>query len=139
MQQTNGQEVVGEMATTPTKKREVVKFTPNVPVEVALKFAGQGQIISTRLGERVMYTLADERVMFLDLSVAQQINALGVNVREKFFICKHSGASKGSDWTVWLSPETEMARAAAKRGKAEEFGEIGDGTFVVPNRTGTSR
>ena len=57
-----------------------------------------------------MYTLADERVMFLDLAVAQQINALGVNVREKFFICKHSGTGKGADWTVWLSSETEAAR-----------------------------
>ena len=63
MQQTNGQVLTGAIATAPSEKREVVRFTPNVPVEVALKFAGQGTIISTRLGERVMYTLNDDRVM----------------------------------------------------------------------------
>jgi hypothetical protein len=86
-------------------------------VEVALKFAGQGKIISTRLGERVLYTLNDDRVMFLDLVVAHKVTELGVNVREKFFICKPSGAKKGADWTVWLSPEAEIARATARAGQ----------------------
>ena len=73
---------------TPTQQREVVKFAPNVPVEVALKYAMPGKIISTRAGERVLYTLADERVMFMDLGVARKIEDLGVNVREKFFVCR---------------------------------------------------
>src|SRR5690242_6693604 len=117
MQQTNGQEDGAVM--TPTNKREVVRFTPNVPVEVALKFAGQGTIVSTRFGERVMYTLTDDRVMFLNLWVAQKINELGVNVHEKFCICKYSGADSRTDWTVWLSPETEMARAGLKPDTAQ--------------------
>jgi hypothetical protein len=143
---------------TPTQQREVVKFAPNTPVEVALKFAGAGKIISTRAGERVLYSLADDRVMFLDLGVAQKVQALGVNVQETFFICKPSSAKKNEEWTVWLSPETEKDRAAAKIGetpKAEtsteeesplerqlreslelvkqgKIGEVGNGTFVIP-------
>jgi hypothetical protein len=73
---------------TSTQKREVVTFAPNVPVEVALKFAMPGKIISTQSGERVLYTLADDRVMFLDLGVARKIEDLGVNVRERFFVCR---------------------------------------------------
>jgi hypothetical protein len=143
---------------TPIQQREVVKFATNTPVEVALKFAGAGKIISTRGGERVLYTLADDRVMFLDLGVAQKINELGVNVQEKFFICKHSSGNKNGHWTVWLSPEAEKDRAAAEIGerpKAEtpteeesplerqlreslelvkqgKIGEVGNGTFVIP-------
>ena len=115
---------------TPTQKREVVKFLPNVPVEVSLKFAGQGTITSTRFGERVLYTLTDDRVMFLDLGVAQKLNELGVNVREKFFICR---PGKGRAWMVWLSPESEITRAAVNgtpppptRQEAESMGNAGN-------------
>ena len=87
------------------QQREVVKFVPNAPVEVALKFAMPGKIISTRSGERVLYTLADDRVMFLDLPVARQLEGLGVNVREKFFVCRPSASGKkDAPWNVWLSP-----------------------------------
>jgi hypothetical protein len=96
---------------TPTKKKDVVQFVPNVPVKVALKFALPGKIISTHTGERVLYTLADGRVMFLDLGVAKKVEDLGVNVREKFFVCRPEAGKKDAEWTTWLSPETEKTRA----------------------------
>ena len=46
--------------------RPTIEFEPNVPVEVALKYAGCGKTVNTRFGERVMFTTADDRVMFLD-------------------------------------------------------------------------
>src|ERR1035441_4513301 len=95
---------------TRTQTNTVVKFAPNVPVEVALKFAMPGKIISTQSGERMMYTLADDRVMFLDLGVARKIEGLGVNVREKFFVCRPQEGKRDAEWTVGLSPETENAR-----------------------------
>jgi hypothetical protein len=139
---------------TPTKKKDVVQFVPNVPVEVALKFALPGKIISTHSGERVLYTLADGRVMFLDLGVAKKVEDLGVNVREKFFVCRPEAGKKDAEWTTWLSPETEKTRAKVevrpqpeappeetpleqklrqsielvKQGK---LGELGNGTFAV--------
>ena len=97
-----------------TQKRDIVKFAPNVPVEVALKFALPGRIISTQNGERMMYTLADDRVMFLDLGVAKKVNDLGVNLREKFFVCRPPNGKADAEWSVWLSPETEKARAKLK-------------------------
>ena len=144
---------------TPTQQREVVKFAPNVPVEVALKYAMPGKIISTRAGERVLYTLADERVMFMDLGVARKIEDLGVNVREKFFVCRPPSGKKDAEWTVWRSPEAEKAEvveaapAPQPELKAEEetplerklresielvkqgkLGELGNGTFAVQAR-----
>jgi hypothetical protein len=102
---------------TATQQREVVKFPPNVPVEVALKFGGPGKVIATAAGDRVLFSLADDRVMFLDSGVAQKIEHLAVNAREKFFICRRAGAKRRPEWTVWLSPETEKARAEAENGQ----------------------
>jgi len=129
-----------------------VEFLPNVPVEIALKFA-TGKPINGQYGERVMFSLVDNRVMFLDLAVALQISTLGVKAGEKFFLKKVWSGRKGEpqDWTAWLSPETELKRAQELaratgdeenalryqgtidgRLKAQELaGERGDGTLLV--------
>ena len=99
----------GGVTMTSVNQREVVKFVPSVPVEVALKYAVPGKVVSTRNGERVLFTLADDRVMFLDLGVARKVEDLGVNVREKFFVCMPSIGKKNTEWNVWRSPETEKA------------------------------
>lgn len=106
--------------------REVVEFPSNVPVTVALKFA-QGRIISNERGERMMFTTVDNRVLFLDLDVAQQIGILNINVREPFTITKQQGAGKNAPitWTV-------ARPGAAPQPSAARLGEQPDGTFVVP-------
>ena len=139
---------------TPVHQREVVKFVPSVPVEVALKYAMPGKVVSTRNGERVLFTLADNRVMFLDLGVARKVEDLGVNVREKFFVCMPPGGKKGAEWNVWRSPEAaevavevapQLESASAEESSLEQklresielvkqgkLGELGNGTFAVP-------
>ena len=96
--------------------REVVDFPPNTPVTVALKY-GQGKTVSSQYGERMMYSLVDGRVMFLDLATASQIEQLAINVRESFTITRHPADQNGASVT-W-----EVARVA---------GEQPNGTFVVP-------
>jgi len=134
------------MASSTQHLRQTVEFEPNVPVEVALKFAGAGKIVSGRFGERVMFTLCDDRVMFLDLGPAQKVNELGPKPGEKFMLCKPG--KKGAEWTCWLSPAAEQARAASEQAKESalerqlresielaqrgKVGEVGNGTFVVP-------
>jgi hypothetical protein len=97
--------------------REVIEFTPNVPVTVALKF-NQGRKIVGQHGERMMYTAPDDRIFFVSLEVAGQIEAAGINVRENFTITQKWDGVKGSPRT-W-----EVARLA---------GEQPNGTLVVPN------
>ena len=101
--------------------REVVDFPLNIPVTVALKY-GQGKTVSTQYGERIMFTLADNRIMFLDPDVAGQIVQAGINVRESFTITrKQDGPQAPWSW--------EIARPA---------GEQSDGTFVVPKLAETA-
>jgi hypothetical protein len=93
--------------------REKVTFPPNEPVTVTLQYPA-GKIISGNFGEQVMWGLADGRVMFLDLAVAQKINHLDPQQGESFVIARRWNGQKGSKvvWDVWLSPETEKTRAA---------------------------
>ena len=74
---------------TPSNRtpREVVEFPANTPVTVALKYA-QGKTVSSQSGERIMFSLADGRVMFLDPEVGGKIHGLGVNVRENFTLTR---------------------------------------------------
>ena len=85
--------------------REVVDFPANIPVSVALQY-GQGKTISNQHGERMMYSLTDGRVMFLDLAVAGQIESAGINVRESFTITRKTDGPKGSPiiWEVARIP-----------------------------------
>ena len=106
--------------------RDVVEFSPNVPVEVALAY-GQGKIIDTRMGQRVMFTLVDNRVMFLDLDAAQRINEIQPKPRQPFYVVKNQEGKRGSpiQWRAWLSPNPQL-------------GERPDGTFAVPNQSAAS-
>jgi hypothetical protein len=105
------------VATAPQRRtaREVVDFPPNTPVAVSLKYS-QGRTVGNRYGERIMFTLADNRVMFLELDVAGRIEALGINVRESFTITRSPGR-KGAP-VAW-----DIARVP---------GEQPNGTLVVP-------
>lgn len=106
------------MAAQARSPREVVEFAPNVAETVALKFA-QGKLISNQYGERMMYSLTDNRVLFLDMPVAAQIADLGINVREDFTITKRWDGKRDAP-PVW-----EVARIV-------QAGEQRDGTFAVP-------
>lgn len=66
--------------------KPTVAFQPNVPVTLALKSA---RYISNQHGERIMmFSTVDGRVMFVDIEVAEQIEALKINVRKPFSITK---------------------------------------------------
>src|SRR4051794_910359 len=95
--------------------RDIVEFALNVPVTVALKY-GQGKIISSQYGERVMFTTVDNRVMFLDPATAGMIESAGINVRESFTITQKWDGVKGNS-RAW---------------EVEKLGVRSDGTFAVP-------
>ena len=71
----------------PISSRRMVRFTPNMPVEVALQCT-DGMRIEGRYGDRVKYTLTDERTMYVDPLVAERIKELDVQPGEVFQICK---------------------------------------------------
>jgi hypothetical protein len=61
----------------------ILRFNTNAPVEVALRW-DDGKRVEGRYGEQVMYTLEDDRVMYVPPVVAQQIRELGIRAREAF-------------------------------------------------------
>jgi len=79
--------------------RDVVDFTPNTPITVALKY-NQGRKIAGQYGERMMFTLTDGRVMFLDPATAGMIESAGINVRENFTITLKADGKGPRTWEV---------------------------------------
>ena len=84
--------------------KETVKFLPNVPVQVSLAYSSGRR---KALGRPLLFTLTDGRVMFLPVTVADQIEHRNIQPRQPFFICKfkaHRGAL--DQWRIWLPGET---------------------------------
>jgi len=98
----------------------LVQFQPNIPVELALKFS-EGRQINGKYGKpSVMFTTADDRVMFLEPQVAEKIQALGAVPGQPIRIVKTEGPGRKQDWVV------------------EKLGEQSDGTFVLPKNEGAA-
>ena len=95
---------------------EILRFEMNVPAEVALKHAGPGKPIEGRYGNRVMYTLTDDRVMYVAPIVASRITDLGIQPGERFQVRKHvkkQGSRRLIEWDVQRvasEPETQLER-----------------------------
>jgi hypothetical protein len=80
----------------------ILRFEANVPVEVALQNES-GITVAGRYSDRVMFTLEDDRRMFVAPFVAHRISELGIRAGEPFKICKRhlkNGRSKTVDWLV---------------------------------------
>jgi hypothetical protein len=61
--------------------REKIAFQTNVPVTLALAYA-DGLQVEGRFGDQIMYTLADERVMYVPPVVRTKLVELGIQPRE---------------------------------------------------------
>lgn len=78
----------------------IVKFEPNVPVEVTLQYA-DGLNIAGRYGPRVLYTLTDGRRMYVDAPVAATIRNSGIEPGMPFQVVKRVSADgKRTRWDV---------------------------------------
>src|ERR1700730_4795359 len=88
-----------------TPMTEILRFEMNVPAEVALKHVGPGKHIEGRYGNMVMYTLADDRLMYVAPIVASRITDLGLQPGEHFQVCKQlkkQGQRRLIAWHVQL-------------------------------------
>jgi len=89
--------------TIPISSRQMVRFTPNVPVEIALQ-CPDGVRVEGRYGDRVKYTLTDHRMMCVAPVVAERIRELGIQPAELFWVCKRQ-AKKGNRKTIHWAVE----------------------------------
>ena len=80
----------------------ILRFEMNVPTEVALQ-SQQGVLVPGRYGDRMMFQLADGRVMYVPPIVATQIEAQGILAGEPFQLWKASakvGQRRLIEWKV---------------------------------------
>jgi hypothetical protein len=92
------------------EQREKLRFETNVPEVVALKF-DDGLDVEGRYGDQVMYTLEDDRVMYVPPAVRSKIQKLGIQRGDEMTICKRevkSGNRRGIEWQVGRTTELEQ-------------------------------
>jgi hypothetical protein len=87
----------------------ILRFNPNQPVAVALRW-DDGKHVEGRFGEQMMYTLDDDRVMYVPPVVASQIRELGIRAREAFEICKAELHEENRRWIEWRVRRLEQPR-----------------------------
>jgi hypothetical protein len=89
-----------------------VHFQPNEPQTLALQEPRREQF-----GDyEITYTLTDGRLLKVSKAVAAKINELDLQPGETFGICKQMVFNEQRrrdtpSWSVWLTPESEHARA----------------------------
>jgi len=89
-----------------------IHFEPNVPQTLALQAPR-----SEQFGDyEITYTLTDGRLLKVSKAVAAKINELDLQPGETFGMCKQMVFNEQRkrltpSWTVWLTPESEKARA----------------------------
>src|SRR5437016_747075 len=80
--------------------KEVVKFPINTPVHVALQFES-GKHVEGRYGDQVMYSLLDNRVMYVPPYVDQRIRELAIAAGELLQLCKQAKTDGNRQWIEW--------------------------------------
>src|SRR5437899_6257711 len=115
---------------------EIVRFEMNVPQELVLKFA-EGVMKQGRFGYQVMYTLADDRLMYVPRFVASRISALEIQPGEPFTICKreiNNGQRRSIEWRVTrVELETQLERDLRKSVEIANARNAGEGPVAVPS------
>jgi hypothetical protein len=84
---------------------EYLRFSTNVPEEVALRFPEGKQVQSKIEGgaDQMMYSLADGRVMYVPLYVGERIRELQIGPNQRFSLVKAEvkrGNRRGFEWQV---------------------------------------
>src|ERR1022692_2424668 len=90
---------------------EVVKFPINTPVEVTLQNE-TGKRVDGRYGNQVMYSLIDDRVMYVPLYVEQRFQELAIGAGEPLLLCKKEvkdGNRNRTEWSVRRAPQQPVA------------------------------
>ncbi len=99
--------------------KETLRFQTNTPETVALAF-DDGIDVEDRYGDQVMYTLNDDRVMYVPPIVRNQIKKLGIRRGEQFQLVKREkkvGNRRSVEWVV-EQPEDNATQEPASPASA---------------------
>ena len=101
--------ILNQNGVIPISSRKMVRFAANVPIEIALQCV-DGVRVEGRYGDRVKYTLTDDRTMYVAPFVAERIKELEIQPGEVFQVCKlqaKKGNSRTIHWAVERNGEEE--------------------------------
>jgi len=93
---------------------EVVKFAVNTPVEVTL-LCEAGKHVEGRYGGQVMYSLLDNRVMYVPPYVEQRFQELAIGAGEPLVLCKKQmkdGNRNRTEWSIRRAPQEPAVDSA---------------------------
>ena len=97
---------------TPQRSSSILKLEPNVPTELALQFS-TGLNVSGQFGPQVLFTLTNNRRLYVPEAVGREIASLTLAPGQPFIITKaQKQGQRGFDWTVERKP-VEPAAAPA--------------------------
>jgi hypothetical protein len=90
---------------------QVVRFPINTTVEVTLQ-CESGKHVEGRYGDQVMYSLLDNRVMYVPPYVEQRFQELAVGAGEPLLLCKKEvkdGNRNRTEWSIRRAPQQPPA------------------------------
>jgi hypothetical protein len=109
---------------------DIVRPEWNVPIECVLKF-DQGVPVEGKFGDQVLYTLADDSRLYVQPSVARQIEQLGIRRGMPFVLCKRkSGRSVAWEITRKETPAPGEATPAPAQPPTKTPVRSVDGSYV---------
>jgi len=119
--------------------KEKVTFETNVPVSVVLAQM-EGMDVQGRYGDEVMYNLQDGRVMFVPVSIRDEIRKLEVKPGETLQVCRREMEVLGEACVEWMvsrreSNQSPKAVQVVER-KLEAAGLVVTGCSKLSNHTG---
>ena len=114
----------------------ILRFNTNSPVEVALRW-DDGKRVEGRYGEQLMYTLNDDRVMYVPPVVGQRIRELGIRAREAFD-CKAELREENKRWIEWRVRRIEEPRHPAGLANAPEAAASAPNSNAQNHRNGST-
>ena len=88
----------------PGRPSSILKLEPNVPTELALQY-GNGLNVNGKFGPQVLFTLTNNRRLYVDPKIAEEIRALSLAPGQPFIITKAQKQGQRSfDWLVERKP-----------------------------------
>lgn len=110
--------------------KERIVFQTNVPVTAALAYP-DGIKVEGRYGDQVMYTLTDERVMYVPPIVRTKVTELGIGKNEPFSICKSERRDGNRRFIEWILKRVDTESTAVHRPERANGGDLSSGCCVA--------
>lgn len=94
--------------------KDRVMFESNVPVTAALAYP-DGIKVEGRFGDQVMYSLSDERVMYVPPIVRDKLVEIGIQQNEPFSICKAERRNGNRRFIEWVVKRLESEQPGIRK------------------------